>query len=64
MRRSRCWRKLNRVDIDALATQLTGLLTDLRTRADEGDVHQTLAEATDAAAQHQRGGAARPTCRA
>ena len=38
--------KLNRVDIDALATQLTGLLTDLRTDFAKGDVHQTLAEAS------------------
>ena len=38
--------KLNRVDIDTLSTQLTGLLTDLRADFAQGDVHQTLAEAT------------------
>ena len=38
--------KLSQVDIDALATQVTGLLTDLRTDFAKGDVHQTLAEAT------------------
>jgi paraquat-inducible protein B len=34
--------KLNRVDIDMLATQLTGLLTDLRTELTTGEVHNTL----------------------
>jgi ABC-type transporter Mla subunit MlaD len=37
--------KLNRVDIDALSTQLTGLLTDVRTELASGDVHNMLAEA-------------------
>jgi ABC-type transporter Mla subunit MlaD len=37
--------KLNRVDIDALSSQLTGLLADLRTELATGDVHNTLAEA-------------------
>jgi paraquat-inducible protein B len=34
--------KLNRIDIDALATQLTALLTDLRTELSTGEVHNTL----------------------
>jgi ABC-type transporter Mla subunit MlaD len=38
--------KLNRVDIDALFAQLTGLLTDLRTELASGDVHTALVEAT------------------
>jgi ABC-type transporter Mla subunit MlaD len=38
--------KLNRVDIDTLAMQLNGLLTDLRADFGKGDVHQTLTEAT------------------
>jgi ABC-type transporter Mla subunit MlaD len=38
--------KLNRIDIDAMSTQLTGLLTDLRTELASGDVHNTLVEAT------------------
>lgn len=38
--------KLNRVDIETLSTQLTGLLADLRADFAKGDVHQTLAEAT------------------
>jgi len=38
--------KLNRVDIDALSTQLTGLLTDLRTELTTGEVHNTLLAAT------------------
>jgi len=37
--------KLNRVDIDRLADQLSGLLTDLRSDLDRGDLHQTLAQA-------------------
>jgi len=36
--------KLNRVDIDKLAVELTALLTDLRADFAKGDVHQTLAE--------------------
>ena len=39
--------KLNRVDIDKLATQLTGLLVDLRTELSSGDVHATLTEAVN-----------------
>ena len=39
--------RLNRVDIEKLATQLTGLLVDLRTELSTGDVHTTLAEATN-----------------
>jgi ABC-type transporter Mla subunit MlaD len=38
--------KLNRVDFDRLAEQVSGLLTDLRSDLDRGDLHQTLAEAT------------------
>jgi hypothetical protein len=38
--------KLNRIDIDILATQLAGLLTDLRTELASGEVHSTLLEAT------------------
>jgi ABC-type transporter Mla subunit MlaD len=38
--------RLSRVDMDALTTQVTGLLTDLRADFAKGDVHQTLAEAT------------------
>ena len=34
--------KLNGIDIDVLATQLTGLLTDLRTELTTGEVHNTL----------------------
>ena len=56
--------KLNRVDIDTLATQLTGLLTDLRADFGKGDVHQTLAEATallrTTSEAVQRGRPARP----
>ena len=37
--------KLNRVDIDRLAEQLSGLLTDVRTDFARGDVHQALTEA-------------------
>ena len=35
--------KLNRIDIDALSASLTGLVADLRTSLDSGDVHLTLA---------------------
>jgi len=35
--------KLNRLDIDAMAASLTGLVADLRTDLDSGDVHLTLA---------------------
>ncbi len=38
--------KLNRVDIDVLSTQLTGLLTDLRTELASGDLHKTLTAAS------------------
>lgn len=37
--------KLNRIDIDKLSEQLTGLLADLRTELATGDVHTTLADA-------------------
>jgi paraquat-inducible protein B len=37
--------KLSRVDVDRLATQLTGLLIDLRNELSGGDVHATLNEA-------------------
>jgi len=39
--------KLNRLDIDALAASLTGLVADLRTDLDSGDVHLTLARTAD-----------------
>jgi len=39
--------KLNRVDIDKLIASLTGLVADLRTDLSSGDVHLTLARATD-----------------
>lgn len=35
--------KMNRVDIDALSQSLTGLVADVRTSLDTGDLHQTLA---------------------
>jgi paraquat-inducible protein B len=38
--------KLNRVDVDALSTQLTGMLIDLRAELASGDVHTMLLEAT------------------
>jgi ABC-type transporter Mla subunit MlaD len=38
--------RLNRVDIDAMAAQLTGLLSDLRAELASGDVHEALAAAT------------------
>jgi ABC-type transporter Mla subunit MlaD len=38
--------KLNRVDIDALATQLAGLLGDIRTQLSSGDLHNTFAAAS------------------
>jgi ABC-type transporter Mla subunit MlaD len=38
--------KLNRVDIDSLSIQLTGLVGDVRTSISNGDVHDTLAAAT------------------
>ena len=38
--------KMNRVDVDKIAQQLLGLLTDLRTELATGDVHATLAKAT------------------
>jgi len=37
--------KMNRVDIDRLATEFTGLLVDLRADLSSGDVHATLAAA-------------------
>ena len=39
--------KLNKLDIDRLATSLTGLVDDLRTSLDHGDVHQTLTQAAE-----------------
>jgi len=36
--------KLNRVDLDRLATQFTGLLSDLRSELSSGDLHDTLVE--------------------
>jgi ABC-type transporter Mla subunit MlaD len=38
--------KLNRVDIDALSTQLNGLIADLRAEMSNGDLHNMLVEAT------------------
>ena len=38
--------KLNRLDIDSLSIQITGLIGDLRTQLSTGDVHDTLAAAT------------------
>jgi paraquat-inducible protein B len=37
--------KLNRVDLERVAAEFTGLAADLRTSLASGDVHQTLAEA-------------------
>jgi ABC-type transporter Mla subunit MlaD len=37
--------KLSRVDLDKLADQTTGLITDLRSSLVSGDAHQTLAQA-------------------
>jgi ABC-type transporter Mla subunit MlaD len=39
--------KLGHVDLEALTTSLTGLATDLRANLEHGDVHQTLARATE-----------------
>jgi ABC-type transporter Mla subunit MlaD len=39
--------KLNRLDIEALTTSLTGLVADVRANLDHGDVHQTLAQAAE-----------------
>ncbi|MEJ0019152.1 MAG: MlaD family protein [Acetobacteraceae bacterium] len=39
--------KLNSVDIDRLAAQVTGLLTDVRASLTTGDLHATLTEATN-----------------
>ena len=49
--------KLSRVDIDTLATQVTGLLTDLRDGLREGRRAPDAGRGDRAAAQHQRGGA-------
>jgi phospholipid/cholesterol/gamma-HCH transport system substrate-binding protein len=38
--------KLNRVDIDTLAGELAGLLSDLRAQLSSGDLHNTLADAS------------------
>jgi ABC-type transporter Mla subunit MlaD len=38
--------RLNRVDIDALSGQLTGLLSDLRAQLSGGDLHDALSEAS------------------
>jgi ABC-type transporter Mla subunit MlaD len=38
--------KLNRLDIDSLSIQITGLIGDVRTQLSTGDVHDTLAAAT------------------
>lgn len=38
--------KINRIDLERLASQLTGLLTDVRTDLTTGDVHKTLLEVT------------------
>jgi len=38
--------KMNKVDVDKVAEQLLGLLTDLRAELSTGDVHATLARAT------------------
>jgi paraquat-inducible protein B len=37
--------RLNRIDIDALSSQLTGLLGDLRAQLSNGELHNTLAAA-------------------
>jgi ABC-type transporter Mla subunit MlaD len=39
--------KLNGVDIDTLAKSLTGLIADLRTDLDTGDLHQTLSRSSE-----------------
>jgi len=39
--------KLNRLDIDTLAASITGLVTDLRTNLDQGDLHLTLARSAE-----------------
>ncbi len=39
--------KLEHVDLEALVTSFTGLATDLRANLEHGDVHQTLAGATE-----------------
>jgi ABC-type transporter Mla subunit MlaD len=39
--------KLNRVDLDALSASLTGLVKDLRSNLDHGDVHVTLMRAAE-----------------
>jgi ABC-type transporter Mla subunit MlaD len=39
--------KLNRLDLEAMTTSLTGLLTDLRADVANGDVHLTLSRATE-----------------
>lgn len=36
--------KLNRIDLDKLSEQLSGLVTDVRTNLDSGDAHQMLTE--------------------
>ena len=38
--------KMNKVDVDKVAEQLLGLLTDLRSELSTGDLHTTLAKAT------------------
>jgi ABC-type transporter Mla subunit MlaD len=38
--------KLNRLDIDSLSIQITGLIGDIRTQLSTGDIHDTLAAAT------------------
>lgn len=38
--------KLNKLDIDTLATSLTGLITDTRANLDHGDLHHALADAS------------------
>lgn len=39
--------KLNRLDIEALSRSLTGLVEDLRTDLDQGDVHMTLSRSAE-----------------
>lgn len=39
--------KLNKLDIDTLAASLTGLVTDLRTSLNQGDLHQAVTRASD-----------------
>ncbi len=39
--------KVNQLDLDALIASATGLITDLRTDLEHGDVHQTLAQSAE-----------------